>query len=90
MAGEVSITLEPGPMTAWAVAYDDIEEDGLLDILDLGSWLDRIIRQAHRAGRRVKAAVIEPSPAAGLMTRTAARVVRDTLDIYETVEVKYV
>lgn len=83
------LALEPGPMTAWTLTHDGVTTDALVDALDLGEQLDRLIRNANRAGVPLRIVVIEPSPSAGVMTRVAVQTIRRVLGIYDAVEAEW-
>lgn len=83
-----TLVLEPGPMTGWELKVDDLEDTGLLAPEDVGEWLDRLIRSAHRGGRKLVVQVVTPAQGAGFGTRLAARMIDRVLEIYDAVEVE--
>ncbi len=73
----VDVGISPGATSSWSIS-------GTCDVLDLGEWLDAIIRNVHKSGGRVRITIDPPEP--GLMGTVAERTVRRVLDVFETVE----
>lgn len=85
----VTLALEPGGVTTATVVVGQDSVVKELEVLDLGAWLDRLIRSAHRTDHTVRAVVVEPAGEQDLMTQVAVRTIRRVLDIYETVKAEW-
>lgn len=90
MTGVVSLRLETGEVTTATIAVDDQTVVKEVEVLDLGEWLDRVIRSSHRVGRRVRAVVAAPPGYEDdLMGLVAVRTCRRVLGIYDAVKVEW-
>lgn len=90
MTGVVTLALEVGETTTATIAADDQTAVKELEVLDLGEWLDRVIRSSHRVGRRIRAVVVtQPGYEDDLMSLVAVRTCRRVFDIYDAVKVDW-
>lgn len=92
MAGSpvAGLAVTPGALTEWSlVSGNETLGSGSWDTVDVAAGLDQLIRFVHRSGRRCKVLVVR-RPFTSMSDQIAEASVRRVLDIYESVQVRWV